>query len=164
MKLGTTLLGAAVGGAIGAVKRGGDPLTYALWGGGLGLGFTLVNDRLGLSKGGHGGHRVGDLLSPPFSLPTPALPGQMDYSTDPRTDPRLDPWSREHLYPVWLLAHFQNGDSKIIALVQHALGVPADGVVGQTTNNAILAYQTHAGLQRTGVMDRATMEALVSGG
>ncbi len=45
MELGKTILGAAIGGAIGALKRDGDPLKFALWGGGIGLVFSAFSKR-----------------------------------------------------------------------------------------------------------------------
>lgn len=155
MELGTTLLGAGIGAAIGAVKTDGDPWKYALWGGLAGFVGTLV-----LSKTDHGVFRVGQL---PQSLPTPGLPGQLVYNLDPRRDPLLDPVSREQLYPVWLLWHWQSGDRKVIADAQRAFGLPADGVVGGATMSAVRALQVRAGLPATGIMDLATMEALILG-
>jgi peptidoglycan hydrolase-like protein with peptidoglycan-binding domain len=105
-------------------------------------------------------HKVGQL---PQSLPPTGLPGQFVYNIDPRRDPGLDPISRERLYPAWLLAHWQNGDAKIIMQLQQALGVAADGVVGQGTSAAIQSYQARVGLPVTGVMDYATMQALILG-
>jgi len=155
MELGTAVIGVLVGGGIGALsKRRGAALTYALWGGGIGLGVSLLRGGLG------GGHHVGQL---PQSLPTPSLPGQMVYDIDPRTDPLLDPVSRQNLYPAWLVAHWQNGDRKIIMQVQRALGVPADGVVGGGTSAAIRHFQAQNGLQTTGVMDGHTMSLLMPG-
>jgi len=152
MELKTTVLGAAIGGVIGAI-RGEDLLKYALWGGGIGLGVSLLRSQ------DEGGFRVGDLA---FSLPTPAQPGQVVYNLDPRRDPLLDPVSRRQLYPTWLLMHWQNGDPKIIAQIQGLLGVAQDGVVGSGTSAAIHVFQAHNGLPVTGTMDRMTMEALVS--
>lgn len=152
MEFGKTILGAVIGGVIGSIAKK-NVTTYALWGGGIGFAATLV------TRSG-GAHAVGDL---PFVLPTPALPGQMDYTLDPRTDPRLDPVSREHLYPAWLLAHYQQGDRKIVAQVQRMLGLPGDGVIGGGTTAAIRAYQMHNGLQTAGIMDIATMQALILG-
>lgn len=157
MELGITVLGTVIGGAIGALsKKKGNALTYALLGGGTGLAATLVRDKLGPSPS----HRVGQLAQ---SLPTPGLPGQFTYATDPRRDPLLDPVSREQQYPAWLLAHWQKGDRNIIAQVQQMLGTPADGAVGNATTNAIRAFQSHAGMSPTGTMDYDTMRALVSG-
>jgi len=157
MELGTVLIGAAAGGVIGLVKGGsGEPLKYALWGGGVGLAASFLG--IGVSREG-GGFRVGQL---PFSLPEPALPGKLVYNVDPRRDPLLDPVSRRQLLPAWLLLHWQNGDPKVIAEVQQALGVPADGVVGGGTLAAIRAFQIQSGLQRTGDMDRMTLAALFS--
>ncbi len=88
----------------------------------------------------------------------------MIYDIDPRTDPGLDPVSKRSLYPAWLLAHWQNGDRKIIARVQNMLGVPGDGVPGGGTSSAIRNFQAQNGLQTTGVMDIRTMQALASTG
>jgi peptidoglycan hydrolase-like protein with peptidoglycan-binding domain len=153
MEFGTTVLGVAVGALVGFAK-GGKTLNYALWGGGIGLGASLLGVRA------HGGFSVGDL---PFSLPDAAQPGQLVYNVDPRRDPLLDPVSRERLYPDWLLLHWQNGDPTIIAQLQHALGVPADGVRGGATMTALHAFQARVGLPATGSMDRATMQALILG-
>lgn len=156
MELGTVILGAAIGGAVGLLSgRRGEPLKYALWGGGAGLAAGL----LGLGRG-IGGFKVGQL---PFSLPEPGLPGQLVYSVDPRRDPLLDPVSRERLYPDWLLLHWQHGDPKIVAQVQQMLGVAADGAIGGGTLGALRAFQAHIGLPPTAVMDHATMVALISG-
>ena len=157
MELGITVVGTIIGGVIGALsKKKGKALTYALFGGGTGLAATLLRDKLGYGSS----HRVGQLAQ---SLPTPGLPGQFTYATDPRRDPLLDPVSRERLYPAWLLAHWQKGDRNIVAQVQQMLGTPADGAIGEATAMAIHAYQTHAGLPSTGAMDFSTMRALVSG-
>ena len=152
MQLGTALWGAAIGGAIGLLTKHEKPWEYALWGGGAGLAFTFVRG------GGEGGFRVGQL---PQSLPTPGLPGQLVYNVDPRTDPLLDPVSRQQLYPVWMVLHWQNGDRKVIAAVQNALGLPGDGLIGGATRTAIRAFQAQAGLSQTGDMDNMTMAALV---
>ena len=109
---------------------------------------------------GRGAWRVGQL---PQSYSPTGQPGQLVYNVDPRRDPLLDPVSRERLYPAWLLLHWQNGDPKIVAQVQSALGVAADGAIGGATTAALRAYQAHVGLPATGVMDRATMEALIAG-
>ena len=157
MEFGTTILGAAIGGVIGFAKGGeGETLKYALWGGGVGLGFTLV------CGARSSGFRVGDLpaLAPPQSLPDAALPGQLVYNVDPRRDPLLDPVSRERLYPDWIVLHWQHADPKIVALVQQALGVAADGSIGGGTLSALRAFQAHAGLPTTGVLDRQTVQAL----
>ena len=156
MEIGTTVLGAVAGGILGAMSgEKGAPLKYALWGGGIGFGVGLLR--------GDKGDRflVGDLLSKPFSLPTPSQPGQFVYDVDPRRDPLLDPVSRRRLYPQWLLAHWQNNDSQVIAHVQSMLGVPADGIIGPGTSSAIQAYQQQHGLPVSGNMDRMTLEALV---
>lgn len=155
MQLSTAFWGAALGGAVGLLTKHEKPWEYALWGGGAGLAFSFVRGDK------PGGFLVGDL---PFSLPTPGLPGQLIYNVDPRTDPMLDPVSRQQLYPVWMLTHWQNGDRKIIASVQRALGLPGDGLVGGATATAIRNFQAQAGLSQTGTMDNATMAALVSGG
>jgi peptidoglycan hydrolase-like protein with peptidoglycan-binding domain len=152
MDLKTVILGAAAGAAVGALsKKKGAAMTYALWGGGAGLAFSFVRQRMG------GEHMVGQL---PQSLPTPGLPGQFTYNLDPRRDPLLDPVSRQRLYPAWLLAHWQNGDTSIIAQVQGMLGVPADGVIGGGTAAAIRSFQEHSGLPVTGTMTLMTMQAL----
>jgi peptidoglycan hydrolase-like protein with peptidoglycan-binding domain len=154
MELGTTILGAVIGGIIGAVKKE-DPLKFALYGGGVGLGITFI-----CGARSRGGFLVGQL---PQALPPTGQPGQLVYNTDPRRDPLLDPVSRRQLYPQWLLLHWQNGDATIIGQVQAALGVSPDGVVGPGTSAAIHAFQAHSGLPVTGVMDRMTMEALMPG-
>jgi peptidoglycan hydrolase-like protein with peptidoglycan-binding domain len=157
MRFGTAFVGMGVGAGVAMLTRK-DPWKYALWGGGIGFVVSLVGGA-SVSLGG-ASLRVGQL---PQSLPTPALPGQMDYSTDPRADPRLDPVSKRNLYPLWLLAHWQNGDRKIIMIVQQALGVPADGSPGSGTAVAIRGFQAQMGLSPSGVMDAATMSALVPG-
>jgi peptidoglycan hydrolase-like protein with peptidoglycan-binding domain len=150
MDFGTTVLGAVVGGVIGAMsKKKGKILEYALWGGGVGLGVSLV-------RGGSHEHRVGQL---PSQL-EPALPGQMTYDLDPRRDPRLDPVSRQNLYPAWLLAHWQNGDHAVIARIQRMLGVPGDGIAGAGTSTAIMSFQGRRGLQTTGMLDIRTIQQL----
>jgi peptidoglycan hydrolase-like protein with peptidoglycan-binding domain len=154
MQLGTALWGAAIGGLIGAVTKE-DPLKYALWGGGIGLGVSFFNKEEMI-------HRAG-LKIPAFSLPTPALPGQFDYRTDPRTDALLDPVSRRRLYPAWLLAHWQNADPKVVMDIQTRLGTSPDGALGPATTSAVAAYQARAGLPQTGNMDLNTMEAIISG-
>jgi len=157
MELGITVVGTIIGGVIGALsKKKGKALTYALLGGGTGLAATLLRDKLGYGSS----HRVGQLAQ---SLPTPGLPGQFTYATDPRRDPLLDPISREQQYPAWLLAHWQKRDRNIVAQVQQMLGTPADGNVGDATVTALRTYQAHAGLSPSGVMDYDTMRALVSG-
>ncbi len=158
MQLGTTVLGAAIGALVGMAK-GGKTLNYALWGGGIGLGASLLGVRAhgGVSVGNFS---VGDL---PFELPDAALPGQLVYNVDPRRDPLLDPVSRERLYPDWLVLHWQHNDPKVVSDVQHALGIRADGFIGGATLNALRMFQAHAGLPATGQMDRATMAALILG-
>ncbi len=156
MDLGTALWGAAIGGVIGVVTKE-DPLKYALWGGGIGLGLSLVGESEKEVL-----HRAG-LKIPAFSLPEPGLPGQLVYNTDPRTDPLLDPVSRRHLYPQWLLMHWQHGDPKVISDIQQKLGTSPDGLLGPGTSSAVAAYQARAGLPQTGTMDFNTMEALISG-
>jgi peptidoglycan hydrolase-like protein with peptidoglycan-binding domain len=155
MRFGTAFIGMGVG-AGAAMLTNKDPWKYALWGGGIGFVVSLLGGG-SVSLGG-ASLRVGQL---PQSLPTPGLPGQLVYNLDPRTDPLLDPVSRAHLYPVWLLQHWANGDRKIIATVQRALGVPADGSPGAATTAAIHGFQVQAGLQTSGVMDVATMSALM---
>lgn len=157
MRFGTAFVGMGVGAGL-AMLTNKDPWKYALWGGGVGFAVSLVGGA-SVSLGGTS-LRVGQL---PQSLPTPGLPGQLVYNLDPRTDPLLDPVSREHLYPAWLLMHWQNGDRKVIANVQHLLGVPADGSPGAATSAAIRGFQAQSGLQTSGVMDIATMTALASG-
>ncbi len=157
MEFGTTILGAVIGGVVAAVTKK-DIKTYALWGGGIGLAATFV----GVGKGStHSGHTMAGQL--PQDFPDTGLPGQIIYSIDPRTDPGLDPVSRQHLYPQWLLVHWQHGDRKIIRDVQSALGLSGDGVIGRGTSAAIMAFQRRNGLQTTGVMDIATMQAISSG-
>ena len=159
MQLGTTVLGAAIGALVG-MARGGKTLNYALWGGGIGLGASLLGVRA------HGGVSVGNFAvgDLPFELPDAALPGQLVYNTDPRRDPLLDPVSRQRLYPDWLLLHWQHGDPKVISDVQRALGMHhADGFIGGATLDALRAFQSHAGLNASGAMDRATMAALILG-
>jgi peptidoglycan hydrolase-like protein with peptidoglycan-binding domain len=154
MELGTTILGAVIGGVVGAVTKK-DITTYALWGGGIGLVATFA----GMGRGG-AHHHVGQL---PQDFPDTGLPGQIVYSIDPRTDPGLDPVSRQNLYPTWLFAHWQRGDRKIIAQIQNMLGLPGDGVVGGGTSAAIMSFQRRHGLQTTGAMDVRTLQALTSG-
>ena len=154
MELGTAILGAAIGGVVGLAKGGrGEPLKYMLYGGGAGLALTLVSPRLGAR------FKVGQL---PQAFPETGVPGQLVYNVDPRRDPLLDPVSRQRLYPVWLLLHWQNGDPKVVADVQRTLGIPADGAIGGATLAAVRSYQAQIGLPATGIMDRATMAALVS--
>jgi peptidoglycan hydrolase-like protein with peptidoglycan-binding domain len=149
-------VGAVVGGLITRKKKGGF-LKGALWGGtGAALGVIAAQATRGSE---HEHHVVGQL---PQALPTPGLPGQVVYNLDPRRDPLLDPVSRQQLYPTWLLMHWQHGDPKVIADVQRLLGVPADGVIGGGTSNAIRAYQAQNGLPVTGIMDHMTLAALVS--
>ncbi len=154
MDLTTTILGGVLGGVIGAAAKKDKPWTYALWGGGLGLGVSLVGKVFEKSRPGF---KVGDL---PFHLPTPAQPGVVVYATDPRRDPRIDPVTRRLQFPTWALSHWQQGDRAVIAEVQQALGVPADGVVGPGTTSAVMAAQSRSGLPTTGVMDYSLMRGL----
>jgi len=147
------VLAAAVGGLITHAKKK-SVWEGVLWGGGSALAVALL-----LGHKYVPGHWTGQL---PSQL-EPALPGQMTYNLDPRTDPRLDPVSRRSLYPAWLLAHWQNGDRRIIAQIQRQLGVAGDGIPGGSTSVAIHAFQAQNGLQTTGEMDIRTMQALTSG-
>lgn len=150
-------LAAVAGGFISHAKKKGI-LEGALLGGGAAVATLFVLDRF--DPKGRGAWRVGQL---PQSYSPTGQPGQLVYNVDPRRDPLLDPVSRQRLYPDWLLLHWQNGDPKIVAQVQSALGVAADGAIGGATTAALRAYQSHVHLPATGVMDHATMEALILG-
>jgi peptidoglycan hydrolase-like protein with peptidoglycan-binding domain len=150
-------LAAIVGGLISRAQKKGF-LEGALWGSGGAVAAMVVLEHL--DPEGRGSWRVGQL---PQSYSPTGQPGQLVYNLDPRRDPLLDPVSRQRLYPDWLLLHWQSGDPKIISQLQGVLGIAADGVVGGATASALRAFQSHAGLPATGVMNRATMEALVAG-
>jgi resuscitation-promoting factor RpfB len=51
-----------------------------------------------------------------------------------------------------------------IAAVQHALGIPADGVYGRQTRRAVMAFQRVHGLSVDGVVGPQTLTALGLGG
>jgi peptidoglycan hydrolase-like protein with peptidoglycan-binding domain len=150
-------LAAVAGGFISHAKKKGI-LEGALLGGGSAVAALVVLECF--DPKGRGSWRVGQL---PQSYSPTGQPGQLVYNLDPRRDPLLDPVSRQRLYPDWLLLHWQSGDPKIISQLQGFLGVAADGAIGGATTAALRAFQSHAGLPTTGVMDRATMEALIAG-
>ncbi len=159
MDISTAIWGAVIGGVIGVVTKE-DLAKYALYGGGIGLGISLFkkDEKEALHRAGY---YVGDRpLVPAFNLPTPSLPGTMDYNIDPRTDPFTDPVARRLITPSWLFAHWQSGDRKIIAEVQGLLGASPDGALGPGTASAIAAFQARAGLPQTGAMDVRTMKAV----
>lgn len=86
-----------------------------------------------------------------------------DFGPDPR-HPGMSSEERNAAYEAWLLARWRGHDPQLVRDVQESLGVvPADGNAGPATETAIASFQAHAGLPATGVVDEATMEALILG-
>ena len=86
-----------------------------------------------------------------------------DFGPDPR-HPGMTADERNAAYLAWLLERWQGHDPKLVRDLQESLGVvPADGIAGPATEAAIAAVQTSTGLPVTGLVDEATMEALILG-